>query len=235
LSRENVRTALAASGEEGLRIARDLKPQVITLDVIMPGMDGWAVLQALKSDPGLAHIPVIMATMVGDRGLGYALGASDYLMKPITREKLAAMLKNWGCHPDVCRILIVEDDPDTRAMVSGILQREGFLVDTATDGIEGLRLIEASPPDLILLDLMMPNMDGFEFAERMRSRPDWRQIPIIVLTAKDLTQAERESLNGYVQNILVKGHYNRDQLLGHVRELVAACLARQKSGPPHDS
>ena len=230
LAKEHVRTAMAGSGEEGLRLARELKPQVITLDVIMPGMDGWAVLQTLKSDPELSHIPVIMTTMAGDRGLGYALGASDYLVKPITREKLSAMLRNWGCHPDSCLILVVEDDHDTRAVISSMLEREGFQVQTASDGMQGLQQMESATPNLVLLDLMMPNMDGFEFVERVRSRSEWRRIPMVVLTAKDLGAVERERLKGYVENIIFKSDYQRGQLLSQIRELVSGCITRHAGG-----
>ncbi len=228
MEREHMRAVVAATGEEGLRLARELRPNVITLDVMMPGMDGWAVLQALKSDPVLADIPVIMATMVGDRGLGYALGASDYLIKPITREKLAKILRQYACDTPPCRVLLVEDDDDARSMVATLLQKEGWQVDVAVDGFDALEHIAKSVPNLVLLDLMMPNMDGFEFAEAMRKHEKWRTVPIVVVTAKDLTQEERDRLNGYVEAVLVKGKYSKDDLLSEVRELVSSCLMRPR-------
>ena len=224
LEREHLRAVTASSGEEGLRLAAEIRPQVITLDVIMPGMDGWAVLQALKSNPALCEIPVVMISMVGDSGLGYTLGASDYLLKPVTRESLAKILRRYPCASPPCRVLLVEDDADARAMVSTLLSRQGCQVDVAVDGVDALQRVRRSVPNLVLLDLMMPNMDGFEFAETLRKNERWRNIPIVVLTAKDLTNEDRERLNGYVETILIKGQYHQDELLGQVRELVSKCL-----------
>lgn len=221
LNREGIYAVPASSGEEGLRLAREIRPVLITLDVMMPGMDGWAVLQALKSDPDLCKIPVIMATMMGDRGLGYALGAAEYLMKPITREKLAEVLGRHSCTPSPCHVLLVEDDPDSRELLSSMLRNEGWRVTLASDGVEALACIAKHAPNLILLDLMMPNMDGFEFALEVRKREEWRAIPIVVVTAQDLTPEDRARLNGHVERVINKGALGSETLLREVREFMA--------------
>ncbi len=225
LARAGLSAALASSGEEGLRLARELKQKVITLDVLMPGMDGWAVLQELKSDPELANIPVVMATMVTDRSLGYSLGASDYLMKPVTREKLQTALAKYKCDPPPCSVLVVEDDVDSRDLMRTMLTREGWDVRSAADGVEALAKMEERVPTVILLDLMMPNMDGFEFAAHISKREAWRKVPILVVTAKNLTEPERARLNGHVERILTKDALSLDELLSEVRTLISSCLA----------
>ena len=221
LNREGIYAVIAGTGEEGLRLAREIRPVLITLDVMMPGMDGWAVLQALKADPELCKIPVIMATILGDRGLGYALGAAEYLIKPITRDKLAEVLGRYSCNPTPCQVLLVEDDLDSREVLTAMLRGEGWQVNVASDGLEALASIEKKVPNLILLDLMMPNMDGFEFAFEVRKREHWRGIPIVVVTAKDLTAQDRARLNGHVERIINKGALGREALLREVRQLLA--------------
>ena len=218
------RVVTAASGEEGLRWARELRPDAITLDVMMPGMDGWAVLSALKADPDVAEIPVIMLTIVDDRNLGYALGASDYLTKPIDRERLVSVLKQHR------PVLVVDDDAEVRQLLRRMLESEGFAVVEAENGRVALERLRGESPSLILLDLMMPEMDGFEFVAELRRHEGWRAIPIVVITARDLSRDDRDRLNGHVEKILQKGTYDRDQLLAEVRELVASSVARRR--PP---
>jgi CheY-like chemotaxis protein len=221
--RDGFQARIASSGPEGLRLARDLRPAVITLDVMMPQMDGWSVLTTLKSDALIREIPVIMLTIVDNRNLGYALGAADYLMKPLDRERLSAVLNRYACQHPPCPVLIVDDDPDTRQILRQALERAGWLVSEATNGREALDSIRERTPELILLDLMMPEMDGFAFMAELGNNPEWRRIPVVVLTAKDLTDTDRERLNGYVERVLQKGSYNRQQLLEEVRRVVAAC------------
>ena len=222
LTREGFRVVSAAGGEEGLRLARELRPHAITLDVMMPGMDGWAVLSALKADPELADIPVIMLTMVDDRNLGYALGASDYLTKPVDRERLIAVLRRYRRDLPV---LVVDDDAGFRELMRRVLEREGYTVTEADNGRAGLAELREHLPGVILLDLMMPEMDGFEFLDEFRRHEAWRAIPIVVVTAKELTAEDHERLNGGVARILQKGASSRESLLVEVRELVAACFA----------
>jgi CheY-like chemotaxis protein len=225
LVKEGFRVAVAASGEEGLRRARELRPAVITLDVMMPGMDGWAVLTALKADAALADVPVIMLTMVDDRNLGYALGAAEYLTKPLDRDRLIDVLRRY--HPDSGRpILVVDDDPEVRALLRRMLEREGYAIVEAENGRIALERLQAITPAVVLLDLMMPEMDGFDVVSEMRQRAEWRGIPIVVVTAKDLSPEDRRRLNGSVERVLQKGAMSREALLTEVRRLVAASLGR---------
>jgi CheY-like chemotaxis protein len=226
LSKEGYFVRTATGGEEGLALARALRPDVITLDVMMPGMDGWAVLAALKSEPELAEIPVIVLTIVDDKTTGFALGASEYLMKPVDRERLSAVLKR--CCDDRLGgpVLIVEDDTPTRDLLRRLLEGEGWRVAEAANGREGLARLDDLRPAVILLDLMMPEMDGFEFVAALRHRPEPPRVPIIVVTALDLTVEDRLRLNGYVEKILQKGAHSGEALLAEIRDLVAACAGR---------
>ena len=223
------RVTACKNGVDGLRLAKELRPAAITLDVLMPGMDGWAVLTELKADPVTADIPVVMLTMVEDKNIGYALGVSDYLTKPIDSERLIAVLSKYRLNQPHDTVLIVEDDDATRLMLHRVLQKEGWPVLEAANGRLALDVLEKTVPGLILLDLMMPEMDGFEFIAEIRRHTQWRSIPIVVVTAKDITQEDRSRLNGNVQHILQKGAYSREQLLREVRDMVASCV-RQQSG-----
>jgi GAF domain-containing protein/CheY-like chemotaxis protein len=225
LAREGFRVVTAAGGEEGLRQARELRPDAITLDVMMPGMDGWAVLSALKADPDTADIPVVMLTIVDDRNLGYALGAADYLTKPIDRERVVTVLRKY--RPDL-PVLVVDDDAGLRQLLRRMLEPEGYAVVEADNGRVALERLREVSPSVVLLDLMMPEMDGFEFVAEFRRHEAWRGIPIVVITARDLSREDHERLNGYVERILQKGAASRDQLLGEVRELVASSVARRR-------
>jgi GAF domain-containing protein/CheY-like chemotaxis protein len=226
LVKEGFGVALATGGEEGVRLARELRPDAITLDVMMPGMDGWAVLSALKADPDLAEIPVIMLTIVDDKNLGYSLGASDYLTKPLDRERLLSVLNKYRRDAPV---LVVDDDASLRELMRRILEGAGYTVVEAENGRVALERLRAVSPGVILLDLMMPEMDGFEVVAEVRRHEAWRAIPIVVVTAKELTAEDRQRLNGYVGRVLQKGVYTRDTLLAEVRDLVAACVARRRS------
>ena len=220
LTNEGFNVRAAGSGEEGLRLARQFKPVAITLDVMMPGMDGWSVLTSLKADAALRDIPVIMVTMVDDPDRGFTLGAADYATKPIDRRRLAQILRKHTCDSPPCPVLLVEDDPSTRALTKKMLEKEGWKVSEAANGRAALESMEQERPRLILLDLMMPEMDGFEFAERVRRHPEWRSIPIVVLTAMDLTSDDRQRLNGYVESIIRKAGDSRESLLNQVRDLL---------------
>ena len=220
LTNAGYRVECAASGEEGLRLARKIHPIAITLDVMMPRMDGWAVLSAMKADPELAHIPVVMMTLAEDSSMGYSLGAADYLTKPVEPLRLAAILDKFRAHPSVKTVLVVEDNVPTRQMLRQMLQKAGWRVLEAENGRVGLERVAEHLPDLILLDLMMPEMDGFEFTAEMRGREEWSAIPIIVITAKDITSEDRHRLEGRVTQLLQKGTYNHQALIGRIRELL---------------
>jgi PAS domain S-box-containing protein len=223
LVKDGYAVVTAGSGEQGLRLAHEIQPAVITLDVMMPSMDGWSVLAALKADPVLRKIPVIMLTMIDDRTRGYSLGAVDYLTKPVDREQLHKALSRYYCTGDTCSVLLIEDDPETRELMARALEKAGWAVSEAGNGQEALDIMGTSQPHLILLDLMMPVMDGFDFLTAMRAQPEWQHIPVIVITARDLTEADRDRLAGRVEAVLEKSAYTREQLLERVSEAVAMC------------
>jgi signal transduction histidine kinase/DNA-binding response OmpR family regulator len=228
LARDGYTVTLADSGPAGLLRARELKPDVITLDVAMPGMDGWSVLSALKHDAELREIPVVILTMSDNKSLGYALGATEYLMKPIDRERLASVLRRYSrlSHNP---ILVVEDDPNTRDLLRSMLTKDGWSVQTAENGRNALERIRNTRPGLVLLDLMMPEMDGFTFLEEFRQLPSGKTVPVVVLTAKDLTGEDRQRLNGHVQRIMAKGE-GTEAVLKKVHELVAQCMVGARVG-----
>ena len=215
LRREGFAVRSARDGETGLALARQLQPAAITLDVLMPHMDGWAVLRELKADPALADTPVILVTTVNDDEMGQAVGASDVLHKPIDREKLAAVLRKY-VQPR-CTVLVVEDDRSTREMIRRVVSREECTVIEAENGVDALQQMKQHTPQLILLDLIMPEMDGFEFAACLHENAEWRSIPIVVITSKDLTPQDHERLKGRVSRVLQKGSYAREDLLMEVR------------------
>jgi signal transduction histidine kinase/CheY-like chemotaxis protein len=228
LVKEGFSVALAQSGVEGLRMAREVRPAAITLDVLMPDLDGWTVLAALKGDPELADIPVIFTTIVDEKNKGYALGAADYLVKPVDRERLSGILRKLCGRRASRRVLLVEDDEATLATIRDALERDGWSVAQAENGRVGLARLAEGVPDVILLDLMMPEMDGFEFMVELRSRPEWRHVPVLVITARDLSEEDRRRLNGGVERIIQKGAYDRDALLREVVRLLAATVSGEE-------
>jgi len=223
LVKDGFNVVTANSGKQGLQLAHELQPAAITLDVMMPSMDGWTVLRTLKADPELHNIPVIMLSMIDDRTRGYSLGAVDYLTKPVDRALLHKTLSRYYCTNGNCPVLLVEDDVKTREIMAHTLEKNGWKVSEASNGQEALNMMLDVQPQLILLDLMMPVMDGFGFLAEMRTRPEWQDIPVIVITAKDLTNEDRDRLSGCVEEVLEKNAYSREQLLKQVREAVAAC------------
>jgi len=225
LSKEGFCVRTAAGGEAGLRLARHLRPVAITLDVMMPDMDGWIVLSALKADADLRDIPVIMLTMVDDPKRGFTLGAADYATKPVDRARLSQILKKYTCPHPPCPVLLVEDDPATREATRAILEKEGWKVSEAENGRVAMECMERERPRLILLDLMIPEMGGFEFASWVRRHPKWRSIPIVVVTAYALSAEERRRLSGYVEKILQKEGDSHEELLHQLRDLLDDCAA----------
>jgi CheY-like chemotaxis protein len=186
----------------------------------MPDMDGWSVLRALKADPNLRNVPVVMLSMLDDKSKGYALGATDYLVKPVDKERLHAILSRYYEPGKTCTVLLVEDDLSTREVMSRTLGKAGWEVVEAGNGRVALDGMAARRPDLILLDLMMPVMDGFDFLIELRANADWRNIPVVVLTAKDLTEEDRRVLSGRVEQILEKGAWSHDQIVTLINKLI---------------
>jgi len=222
LSDAGYRVCHAMNGEDALDVARRKRPFLILLDVMMPGKDGWEVLQELKLDAETSAIPVIMCTVSENEELGVALGATDYLSKPIDRDQLANKLNvlGKGLHSrhNSLHILAIDDDQGTRELYAATLSAQGYKVHTAASGQEGLNLAESMEPDIILLDLMMPGMDGFEVAEKLKMHPHTQDIPIIVVTAKELTVAERMRLVGHIEDCVSKESFSKEHLLQEIQQ-----------------
>jgi len=209
----------AASGEEALSLARQVHPDAITLDVMMPKPDGWDVLSTLKADPDLCDIPVIMVTVAPERGIGLSLGAAEVLTKPVDRGQLTALLNRLVRRDGP--VLIVEDDADARAMMGNAVEKMGLAVEDAANGRLALSWLADHPnPAVILLDLMMPEMDGFEFLDALAASEEWREIPVIVITAKKLTAGERERLLGQARKVLEKATATRVDIAVAIGEAI---------------
>ena len=217
LSAEGFHLIHAYGGEEAIRLAKQIKPDLITLDIIMPDKDGWSVLKAIKSNPELSGIPVVVVTVLGDKDLGFALGAADFVTKPLDNEKIKKVLQKYWRDQDHAQVLIVEDDDNMRGLLRRLLQRQGWTVAEAVNGHEALEKLRAIRPQLVLLDLVMPKINGFEVMEAMRRDSDLKDIPIVVVTAKDITANEADRLKGCVQEIFNKGRYDRKDLVNVVR------------------
>ena len=225
LKREGFSVVTASGGQEGLRLARELHPAAITLDVMMPDLDGWTVLAAIKGDPELSDIPVILVSIVDEKNRGYALGATDYMVKPVDRAQLSGVLRNI-CGAVGRQVLLVDDDDTMRRGMRLVLEKDGWNVSEAENGSVALERLDGMRPDIIMLDLMMPVMDGFEFLVAMRSRAEWRDIPVLVVTAKDLTAEERGRLNTNVERVLQKGASELDELLRDIGRILPGSIER---------
>jgi PAS domain S-box-containing protein len=210
----------AQDGSEGLAMARKQKPSMITLDIQMPGMDGWSVLKELKADAELRDVPVIMVSIEQDQAKGYALGAVESMAKPVDRTLLLDVVARHAGRSGTGTALVVEDDEANRSLLTRTLRDAGWNVIEAENGVVGLEQVSSTVPDLVLLDLMMPVMDGFDFIVNFRNREECREVPIIVVTAKDLTEEDRFRLTGGVHQILQKGAFSRERFLQDVRSLV---------------
>ncbi|MBI1373605.1 MAG: response regulator [Phycisphaera sp.] len=235
LTRDGFNVSTAASGREGLEMARADPPDVITLDVMMPGMDGWAVLRELKADPDMHDVPVIMVSIVNDQSMGHMLGVADYIMKPVNHHSLSKVLGRYRCPVPPCAVLVIEDDAVSRGLMCTLLEKQGWEVDQAENGLVGLERVAARRPQLIILDLMMPEMDGFEFLHELRKNKDWRSIPVAVCTAKQLTEADQRELDGRVQSVFQKGGFTRDDLVNALTDLITRCGANAISDSRADT
>jgi signal transduction histidine kinase/DNA-binding response OmpR family regulator len=226
LTEAGYRVVGALSAEEGVRKARELKPFAITLDIVMPGTDGWAVLRQIKADPATRDIPVLVVSIVDHKDRGYQLGAFDYLLKPLERDAILAALARIQRARGL--ILVVDDDPAVADLVRQLLEGEPYQIAAAADGVHALELIQGLQPDVVLLDLLMPAMNGFELIDRMKADPRLRQIPVLVLTAKDLTLAERTTLEQDTRGVIEKLGLSREMLVG---ELTAALQSHRPAQP----
>ena len=227
LKKEEYQVVTASSGDEGLRLAKELHPAAITLDVLMPQVDGWKVLKTLKSDPETRNIPVIMLTVVGDKSMGLSLGATECLSKPIDRDHLFQILNRCCPSKSGKPILVVEDDTTMRELLSRTLVKEGWKVREAANGKVALEQVRREVPGMILLDLLMPVMDGFTFLRELRKESNWRDIPVLVITSKDITREEKQLLEERVVTILQKGAYKREELLEQVNSAIKQFIPQE--------
>lgn len=226
LNQQGLRVVTAWSGEEGLRLARELRPNVILLDMMMPAMDSWAVLSALKVTANLADIPVIMLSIIDDQSLGFALGVSDYLTNPADFKRLTALLGQYRqqANIDGCgRILIVEDDTTTCNIMRRLLEKEGWLVSIAENENTARVQVAEHPPDIVLLDLIMPQMAGLAFLAELRQHQTWHSIPVVVISARDINREDRQRLDRYIHTILKQQAYSSDKLITEICNLAAVC------------
>jgi len=229
LEKEGYRVVSAGNGVEALALAREHRPQAITLDVLMPQMDGWSALKEFKADATLRDIPVIMVSVLNERGMAIPLGAADYVTKPVDRQRLAEILREH-CADDMrsASILVVEDDTATRELLCHSLTGMGYAAFAAVNGRSGLDWLAGHPaPSLILLDLMMPEMDGFEFLRELRKQPAFFDLPVIVVTAKELTPDDVRILRGQTERIIPKDQSYLTELATAVRGRLARQPARE--------
>ena len=199
-------------------LAENCEPDLITLDILLPGMDGWDFLAKLKSEPKFTHIPVVIISIVADNNKGLSLGAADVLQKPITADDLNIALRDLGfVQPGASTtVLVVDDDPRAVEIISAYLENANYTVLRAYSGEEGLQVAQSQQPELIILDLLMPGVSGFEVVEALKSSAKTAQIPVIVLTAKYLSPDDRNLLNGHVLQIVEKSQFNHGSFISEV-------------------
>jgi len=220
LEQDGWKTVQASNAADAVQLAHECRPVLMTLDVMMPDASGWWVLEKLREDPDTAGLPVLVVTIVEDQRLVFALGASDYLAKPYDRNALVEKVHHLLPELNGKRVLVVDDDPEARILLAKILGEEGARVELASDGNQAMASVQDAPPDLVLLDLMMPGMSGFETVARMRALPAAAQIPVIIVSAKELTAEDVLTLNGHIQRFIAKGTIEPAGLTAAVRQVL---------------
>jgi len=220
---DNYHVAGLLSGKGAVGKAKELKPIAITLDIMMPGQDGWQVLQELKSTPETQDIPVIILSIVDDRKMGFSLGAAEYIVKPVDKEVLLRKLRNLERITKIKKILVVDNDTAAVELAGNVFSEAGYLVTSAYNSKDAIRAIQQSMPDLIVLNLTMPEVSGFDVIEYIKTEEAIRDIPLIVLTRKGLTEKEVNELNGRIQGILNKGLLTKEDLLSELSSIIGKC------------
>jgi len=211
----------ASDGEEAMRLAKDVRPAAITLDVVLPGTEGWDVLRRLKADEATRSIPVVIISMVDDRERGVSLGAEDYFVKPVDRARLLERLRELTSPDSPRRLLVIDDDEKVHAILANDFTPLGYSIESATSGEAGVRAAQQNAPDVIILDLMMPGMNGFQVAGALKEDPRTATIPILVLTSKEITSADRARLHPRIIGFVKKGTAAREQLLMELRRVTS--------------
>lgn len=233
MGRAGYRVITASNGHDGLAMARAHRPDFITLDIMMPGIDGWSVLTTLKADPDLKDIPVFILTMTNEKSLGYALGAAQFLTKPVNREALLGLLRQYTRHARGCHVLVIDDDANNRDLLKRVFEPEGIHVAEAIDGQSGLDWLAAHPlPDLVILDLMMPTMDGFAFLDALRQHRQFDQLPVVVLTAKTLTDEDRQRLAARALHIIERQGQSEEAIIERLQAQIFAPKHKKLDSTP---
>lgn len=218
LTKEGFDVHLAANGRDGVEIARRLQPMAVTTDVMMPEMDGWEVVTTLRNDPTTSHIPVVVVTVTDSREMGVAVGASQFLTKPVDWSRLGELMAAYRADRSNRPVLVVEDDAASREQLVRLLGRDGWRVSEAENGRVALEQVQAELPAVILLDLMMPEMDGFEFLSQFRKLPGCESIPVVIVSAMDITPAQRAQMNGGIVDIISKSPTTARDVASYLRE-----------------
>ncbi|HZI17680.1 MAG TPA: response regulator [Pyrinomonadaceae bacterium] len=235
IERAGYRVRRAADGAEGLRLVRELEPVAVTLDVMMPGMDGWRVLQEMKADRKLASVPVIVCSIVDNRPLGFSLGASDYLLKPVDPERLSAVLDRVsvrsGGDEGEGYVLVVDDEHGVRELLAFSLRQAGYQVKVAPSGETALNMVAQQAPRAVLCDLMMPaGMTGFEFVARLRAEPETAHVPVVIITGKDLTRGDRHFISGQIADVIRKGELLMEDVASRLRQTLEGVGVKPTDG-----
>jgi signal transduction histidine kinase/CheY-like chemotaxis protein len=218
----------AGDGVEGLELARRLKPAAVILDILLPRLNGWDLLAQLKSDPATSAIPVVIVSMVDEQGAGYALGAADYLVKPVERTSLLEVLARCVAPPgDRRTVVAIDDDPVDLDLLEAVLAPEGWRVVRAAGGEEGVRAVRRERPAVVVLDLLMPEIDGFAVVDQLRADPLVHDVPIVVLTSKDMTRTDHERLAGQISYLAHKGTFAKAELV----DLIARVAGPEGEAP----
>jgi len=226
LAPEGYETATASSGAEALVKALELLPDAITLNMLMPGKNGWEILHRLKTTPATAAIPIVIVSIVDDKGRGFALGASEYLVKPVKKEVLLSALKKHLGNTGPYKVLVVDDEDTSLQLASQVLESAGYVPLLAHSGGEGLELLAKNAVDAMVLDLMMPEMDGFEMLRKLKDSPATHDLPVFVLTAKDLTPADKDFLFLATQGFFRKGEFWKEELLAQLRTVTSTSVGK---------
>ncbi len=231
LEEDGYRVVHAATGEEAPEMARTVQPTIIALDIILPDKDGWWVLQQLKSSPETMYIPVVIVSVLQDEETAFSMGAADYIVKPVSRKYLLEridMLRHANDEGRISDILVVDDDEEFVETLAGMLEDAAFSVDRAYTGLQGIELATRQKPDLIFLDLILPDISGLEIIEFLKMDASTKDIPIVVVTAKDIKEEERRMLDGKIEAAARKGHHDKHDFLAEIRRVER--LAAVKKG-----
>jgi len=236
LTSEGYVVKFAKSGPEGLAAAEEFRPHVLILDILLREIDGDNVLAQFKAHPTLSAVPIVLLTLTDQPETSFALGAADYVSKPVDGARLLPILAKHNAARSETSILVVEDDTASREVIVRLLDREGWIAMEAENGRKALEMLKVHTPSVVLLDLLMPELDGFSVLREMRAHPEWRDIPVVVLTSLDLTAEVRQFLERQAERVLQKGSYSREELLKEVRDSVGEFMRRRSlSNPPFPS